>query len=733
MDNCPSFSSFFHLHCKEGGELYLTNMTYNDAIMDMRVVHLDAHSLIVDVTRLGSSPMVSSPNGNGSCLSTTEPSSLALPAFPSPFIISDDNLFGSFGCSMGILIGVEFLHNASTSEHNLRSVEVGGCFVICPGDNMNPECGGRTCCVSRLGRGTSFRGVIYYVSPSAFIMNTSFDASIECGTMHTTLFHPNYSDFSRETYGMNLTWALPSNQTQSISDLKQTPDFACSSHSHINIVQEVPGYYCSCLHGFDGDGYSQGVGCSDIDECLDPFLNDCIPGKSTCHNLEGGYNCKCNSKNHVGDGLRSGNGCSLSPTLRNALAIVGAIIFVGLLIGGLAIFAIWWRRRTKRKYFMQNGGVQLQDMIVKAGGKWESRLFTAEELKEATENYADHMKLGMGGFGTVYKGVLLDGQLVAIKKANRAEGGNEQFLNELQILIHINHRNIVRLLGCCMETAMPLLVYEYVSHGNVRENLEEGGSGVMGWKQRLKVARQIADALAYLHAAAFPPILHRDVKSANVLLDNNLDAKVADFGVSRLVPDGLQHVSTAVQGTIGYLDPEYFQTLQLTDKSDVYSLGVMLVELISGLKPVDSRTREPRFTNLALLFIHYMQEARGEDLIDPRLVEPSTLPSNKSWDVMRVRSSIMAVADLAHRCLALRGADRPSMSLLADELRHIARALEDSHHDKDVDNEAPLMPLRSKLYKHGEAGAVVSQNAEFFVQSTSGISLNSLNAPTMPR
>ncbi|MCO5556153.1 hypothetical protein L7F22_009697 [Adiantum nelumboides] len=214
----------------------------------------------------------------------------------------------------------------------------------------------------------------------------------------------------------------------------------------------------------------------------------------------------------------------------------------------------------RESIFLQNGGVQLQDMIVKAGGKWESRLFTAQELKEATENYADHMKLGMGGFGTVYKGVLSDGRLVAIKKANRAEGGNQQFLNELQILMHINHRNIVRLLGCCMETAMPLLVYEYVSHGTVRENLDECGTGVMGWEQRLQVARQTAEALAYLHAAAFPPILH------NVLLDVNLDAKVADFGVSRLVPDGVQHVSTAVQGTIGYLHPEYFQTLQLTDK-----------------------------------------------------------------------------------------------------------------------------------------------------------------------
>ncbi|MCO5575999.1 hypothetical protein L7F22_029806 [Adiantum nelumboides] len=411
--------------------------------------------------------MISSANGNGSCLPATDVSSLAVPIdpFSFPFFISDDNLFGSFGCSMGILLGADLLRNASTSEIHVRSVELGGCSVLCPSEEKYPDCGGHTCCVSNLGQGTAFREVFYYVDQSQFITNTSFDANIECHTMYATVFHPNYSDFSKKRYGIELKWALPSNQTQSILHLTRAIDFACSSNSNVTIVQEVPGYYCYCQHGFVGDGYSQGLGCA-------------------------------------------------------------GVIFVSLLLGGVVVFAIWWRRRTKRKYFLQNGGVLLQDMIVKAGGKWESRLFTEQELKEATENYADRMKLGMGGFGTVYKGVLSDGQLVAIKKANRAEGGNEQFLNELQILMHINHRNIVRLLGCCMETAMPLLVYEFVSHGNLRENLDGGGTGVMGWEQRLKVARQTVEALAYLHAAAFPPILHRDVKSANVLLDDNLDAKV---------------------------------------------------------------------------------------------------------------------------------------------------------------------------------------------------------------
>ncbi|MCO5576992.1 hypothetical protein L7F22_030813 [Adiantum nelumboides] len=258
------------------------------------------------------------------------------------------------------------------------------------GEEKNPKCGGHICCVSNLGQGTSFRGVVYYVAQSPFISDTSFDANIECHTMYATVFHPNYSDFSKKSHGIKLKWALPSNQTQSVLDLKRTIDFACSNNSNITIVQEVPGYYCSCQHGFDGDGYSQGLGCT---------------------------------------------GSMLGYKEKPSLHIINHI----------------------DSHLSDNGGVQLQDIIVKAVGKWESRLFTAQELKEATKNYADHMKLGMGGFGTVYKGVLSDGRLVAIKKANRAEGGNEQFLNELQILMHINHRNIVRLLGCCMETAMPCL------------------------------------------------------------------------------------------------------------------------------------------------------------------------------------------------------------------------------------------------------------------------------------
>ncbi|MCO5556159.1 hypothetical protein L7F22_009703 [Adiantum nelumboides] len=265
----------------------------------------------------------------------------------------------------------------------------------------------------------------------------------------------------------------------------------------------------------------------------------------------------------------------------------------------------------------------------------------------------------------------------------------------------------------------------------VNRGEERGGEGDNRDEQAREVGRE---ARAWARAIAIRGRSHGGGAKGSGIHNEVICVQVKNShvhtGIVVCHVDGMQHVSTAVQGTIGYLDPEYFQTLQLTDKSDVYSLGVMLVELISGLKPVDSRTREPRFTNLALLFINHMQEARGEDLIDPCLVEPSTLSNDESLDVMMVRSSIMAVADLAHQCLALHGDERPSMSLLVDELRRIARALRDARYDEDTVNDYHLRPLN----KHGEAGAVISQDAEFFVKSTSStISISNLNAPTMPR
>ena len=380
------------------------------------------------------------------------------------------------------------------------------------------------------------------------------------------------------------------------------------------------------------------------------------------------------------------------------------------------ILFVFWAKRMKRKNFMQNGGLQLQEFLKSKGhDHMLTRIFTGSELKVATNNYAEDMKIGTGGFGAVYKGKLETGTLVAIKKAIvQGDGDNKEFLNEVKILTKIHHKHIVKLLGCCLETKTPLLVYEYASNGTLADHLHQTSKNgyVMGWDRRLAVATQTAEALSYLHRAASPPILHRDVKSTNILLDDNWDAKVGDFGVSRLLPDGDEHISTAVQGTLGYLDPEYFQTLQLTDKSDVYSLGVMLIELITSLKPVDTHHRDPKFSNLALLFIHHIREGKLEEIIDPRLEIVDNSVSISQEQAWRIRSSILGVASLAHRCLALIGNDRPSMMEVEHELHEISRRLHATGTEGVAEESIALL-------QSCEIGAVIMENHEYVIHSDS--------------
>ncbi|XP_034198506.1 LEAF RUST 10 DISEASE-RESISTANCE LOCUS RECEPTOR-LIKE PROTEIN KINASE-like 1.1 isoform X2 [Prunus dulcis] len=289
-------------------------------------------------------------------------------------------------------------------------------------------------------------------------------------------------------------------------------------------------------------------------------------------------------------------------------------------------------------------------------------VFTYTELEEATNHFDSEKELGDGGFGTVYYGKLKDGREVAVKRLYEHNYKRvEQFMNEIEILTRLRHQNLVSLYGCTSRRSRELLlVYEYIPNGTVADHLhgERADPGALTWPIRMSIAIETANALSYLHASE---IVHRDVKTTNILLDNNFCVKVADFGLSRLFPMDVTHVSTAPQGTPGYVDPEYHQCYQLTSKSDVYSFGVVLIELISSMPAVDI-SRHRHEINLANLAVSKIQKGLFNELVDQRL-------GFESDD--EVRRMVIAVAELAFQCLQLDNDMRPTMCEVLEALKTI--------------------------------------------------------------
>ncbi|KAF8106009.1 hypothetical protein N665_0149s0037 [Sinapis alba] len=290
------------------------------------------------------------------------------------------------------------------------------------------------------------------------------------------------------------------------------------------------------------------------------------------------------------------------------------------------------------------------------------QVFSYEELEEATANFS--RELGDGGFGTVYYGILKDGRAVAVKRLfERSLRRVEQFKNEIDILRTLKHPNLVILYGCTTRHSRELLlVYEYISNGTLADHLhgDQAQSRPICWPARLNIAIQTASALSFLHASG---IIHRDVKTTNILLDSNYQVKVADFGLSRLFPTDQTHISTAPQGTPGYVDPEYYQCYRLNEKSDVYSFGVVLSELISSKEAVDI-TRHRHDINLANMAISKIQNDAVHELAD------LTLGFARDPAVKRM---MMSVAELTFRCLQQEREVRPSMDEIVEVLKGIQK------------------------------------------------------------
>ncbi|KAF8702753.1 hypothetical protein HU200_032583 [Digitaria exilis] len=505
------------------------------------------------------------------------------------------------------------------------------------------------------------------------------DLSIDEGTLHVLNWvDPNSNDTYPSMYAVSGEWDpkgflahmdtplyaasgewgvvkwVVDNITCKDAILASTEVYRCFFNSYcVDVIDdntlEHVGYRCKCTQGFEGNPYLK-EGCTDIDECQpDKYICNGI-----CINILGSYICKgCPHGTYFSNITRS---------CKPSTIIVG--VTIGLSSGGgilcLATFFVVLIRRWKRsvqkqlrkRYFRKNKGILLEQLISSNQNASDgTKIFSLEELEKATNNFDHARVVGHGGHGTVYKGILTDQRVVAIKRSKvEARTEIEQFINEVSILSRINHRNVVKLHGCCLEVEVPLLVYEFISNGTLYDLLHKKNGILLplSWEERLRIAIEIAGALTYLHSEASVSILHRDVKCMNILLNDSYTAKVSDFGASRSIPIDQTHLLTAVQGTFGYLDPQYYYTGQLNEKSDVYSFGVILLELLTRNKPifVDENGEKQ---NLSNYFLWATSERPLEKVVDKQILEEAS------------EEAIVGTAQLAEECLSLTRGERPTM------------------------------------------------------------------------
>ncbi|CAL9029146.1 unnamed protein product [Prunus brigantina] len=584
----------------------------------------------------------------------------------SPFIYSQiENTFIAVGCDLFARV---------LSDHG----PVAGCGSICQQntDGVYYNCNGTNgCCQINLS-------TYELTNPSIEIPSKMSDRMEDCKYaffVEAYWFKYNLTNFQdlKDMYNVPvvLDWILNVHdygerfrgKTNQSGNHSSTP--VCSSYRNT--------MSCACQPGMEGNPYLLQP-CQDIDEC--EGSNECKVG-DICENLFGGYRCYSNitgsrctylaSDSATCHPFRTTSDRAFESEIKTIiLGIYSSVGLFLLFIGARWVYKIVKKRKTtasKKIFFKRNGGLLLEQQLSSGEVNVDKiKLFNSKEIKKATNNFSIDRILGQGGQGTVYKGMLADGRIVAVKKSKKVdESMLSGFINEVVILSQIKHRNVVQIMGCCLETQVPLLVYEFIPNGTLSQYIQgQIEEFPLTWDMRLQIATEVAGALSYLHGAASFPIYHRDIKSANILLDEKYRAKIADFGTSRSISIDQTHLTTRVHGTFGYLDPEYFRSSQFTEKSDVYSFGVVLVELLTGLKPVSAVTgsQEEEYRSLATYFITSMQEDGLFNLVDARVLEEAS------------ETEIQVVANLARRCLNMNGRDRPTMREVTSGLEAVQRS-----------------------------------------------------------
>ncbi|TVU25161.1 hypothetical protein EJB05_27646, partial [Eragrostis curvula] len=557
----------------------------------------------------------------------------------SPFLISPvKNEFTAIGChTVALLWGKDLDGNGSY---------LGGCVTTCKSPNDaasdGDKCTGRGCC--QMPTPSEFNmaqfGWRIATTNPGWNSSCSYAFVAEKGWYHfhqSDLNGPGEMDFQRRfsqrRVPLVLNWAISTNE-----------DPCFSNHSERSNVTGGGGYLCNCSNGYAGNPYSSDTdGCKNIVECELDHMKYC-PMHSKCIDIDGGYDCKCSiGRRKIGEECR--------PIISTAIsATVVAIIMLALIL--------WfgrkkYKRRIQRGCFNKNGGDILKRMNINT--------FTELQLEKITNNYNN--PIGSGAFGKVFLGTTNDNRRVAVKRSI-VEGENpwkngQELANEIAVQFWISHANLVRLVGCCLETDVPMLVYEYVSNGSLY-NVLHGGikPRVLSLPARLDIAVGSAKALAHMHSHGGHNLVHGDVKTGNILLGDNLTPKVSDFGTSKLASIA-RHANWCVIGDMSYIDPAYIKTGRYTEKSDVYSFGVVLLELITRKK-----AKYDRDSSLPIEFVKtWKEKGNGREMYDADIFSDGNAQSR------RYAECLDRIGALAVQCLKEDVDERPTMIEVVGQLK----------------------------------------------------------------